>query len=181
MRLTSLSPLAPAAKPEQIRALVELIRGSHRLLAVTGAGLSTASGIPDYRSLNGSYSRGHKPILHSEFVKSEAARRRYWARSFVGWSYFARAEPNAAHHALAALEARGLLAGGLITQNVDGLHSAAGQRRVLDLHGRIDAVECLACQQRTQRAAFQQRLAEANAEWAASLGPLLPSEVNPEP
>ena len=175
--LSSLSPSAPVAKPEQIRQLVEHIRGARRLLCVTGAGLSTTSGIPDYRSPNGSYSRGHKPIQHAEFVKSEANRRRYWSRSFVGWRYFSRAEPNAAHHALAALEMHGHLAGGLITQNVDGLHSAAGHQHVLDLHGRIDTVECLACEQRTERATLQQRLAEANAAWVDSLGPVLPNEV----
>jgi NAD-dependent SIR2 family protein deacetylase len=107
--------------------------------------------------VNGSYSRGHKPIQHSEFVKSERAQQRYWARSFVAWQYFSRALPNEAHKALAALEAHGWVDGGLITQNVDGLHQAAGHANCLDLHGRIDAVECLGCGATTTRADLQAR------------------------
>ena len=177
--LPSLSPAAPPISPASLQALAEHVSGADRLLLVTGAGISTASGIPDYRSPGGSYSRGHKPIQHMEFVNSEKQRQRYWTRSFVGWQYFSRARPNAAHYALASLEQRGLARGGLITQNVDGLHSAAGHHDVLDLHGRIDAVECLSCGHRSSRASWQERLSAYNAEWARAMAANepLPSEM----
>eukprot|EP00966_Prymnesium_polylepis_P174589 4040134-Prymnesium_polylepis.1 len=124
--LPSLAPPAQPLSPPDLHSLVAHISAAERLLVVTGAGISTASGIPDYRSPRGSYSRGHKPIQHMELVLCAAARQRYWTQSFVGWRYFSRAQPNAAHTALAALEARGHVRAGLITQNVDGLHSAAG-------------------------------------------------------
>ena len=164
--LASLAPPAEALTPTQLMALVDHVSSSRRLLALTGAGISTASGIPDYRSPQGSYSRGHKPIQNMEFLKSESKRRRYWARSFMGWQYFSRARPNAAHIALAELEACGQLGGGVVTQNVDGLHSEAGQRTVIDLHGRIDEVHCRGCGERTQRRALQDRLSSANSAWA---------------
>jgi len=100
-------------------------------------------------------------MTYAEFVSGEAARRRYWARSHVGWARMARAEPNAGHHAIADLERIGALRG-LITQNVDGLHFAAGSRRVIDLHGRIADVICLGCSRRSARAALQDRLTAAN-------------------
>ena len=171
--LPSLSPPAVAPTALQLSALTSLVTASNNLLVVTGAGISTASGIPDYRSPQGSYSRGHKPIQHMEFVKSEVKRRRYWARSFVGWQYFSRARPNAAHLALAELEACGMLGAGVVTQNVDGLHSQAGQANVIDLHGRIDAVHCLTCGEETTRLALQERLADANSDWAAAMAPRL--------
>lgn len=177
--LPSLSPPAPYATPNDLESFIAHISNAERLLIVTGAGISTASGIPDYRSPAGSYSRGHKPIQHMEFVKKAQAQQRYWTRSFVGWQYFSRAQPNAAHTALAELEQRGRARGGLITQNVDGLHSAAGHVDVLDLHGRIDAVECLSCGHSSPRAVWQERLAEFNSDWAhemASNGPL-PGEM----
>ena len=121
--LSSLAPLALEPAKAEIDQLVAHITASQRLLVLTGAGISTHSGIPDYRSPNGSYSRGHKPVLHAEFVQSADQRRRYWARSYIGWAFFSRAAPNAAHAALAALERRGRLAH-LITQNVDRLHQA---------------------------------------------------------
>jgi NAD-dependent deacetylase sirtuin 4 len=105
-------------------------------------------------------------MQHMEFIKSAANRQRYWARSFVGWQYFSRARPNPAHEALASLEAAGWLRGGLITQNVDGLHVAAGSHSCLHLHGRIDTVECQMCGDLSPRAELQDRLAEANAAWA---------------
>ena len=123
-QLRSLAPAAPALAESELAALVDHFRGASRVACITGAGISTHSGIPDYRSPRGSYSRGHKPMQHQEFVKSAANRQRYWARSFVGWQYFSRARPNPAHQGLAALEAAGWLSGGLITQNVDGLHVA---------------------------------------------------------
>src|SRR3954469_12282670 len=109
--------------------LVELLREARRLVVLTGAGCSTASGIPDYRSPGGAWTR-HKPIYYSAFVRSEEVRRFYWARSFRGWTRFAAARPNAAHTALAELEQRGSMLQ-LITQNVDDLHQEAGSRAVI--------------------------------------------------
>lgn len=174
--LPSLAPSAARITTEQLAALTDHVLASRRLLVITGAGFSTHSGIPDYRSPNGSYSRGHTPIQHNAFMRDPAARRRYWTRSFVGWQYFSRAQPNAAHRALAELEAHGLVQE-TVTQNVDGLHSAAGMVNVLDLHGRIDAVECTECGVTSPRARLQERLREANAEWAASLPQLKPTEL----
>jgi len=144
------------------RSLVEFIASSKRLVVLTGAGCSTESGIPDYRSPGGAWAR-HKPIYYGEFVRSEEIRRFYWARSFRGWPRFAAARPNAAHRALAELESRGLVHF-LITQNVDDLHHEAGSRKVVQLHGRNRAVVCLDCRSEFGRAAIQQRLAELNPE-----------------
>lgn len=113
------------------------------LLVLTGAGCSTASGIPDYRDADGR-SKHRRPVLYADFVRSPGARRRYWARSVVGWPRVAQALPNQAHRALARLETHGRVSL-LVTQNVDGLHQKAGSRAVLDLHGRLDGVECLEC------------------------------------
>ena len=137
-----------------IEPLVELLRG-RRAVVVAGAGCSTESGIPDYRGPEGSL-RTRKPIQYQEFVRSEASRVRYWARSTVGWQRFSAARPNAGHHALAELEAGGAVSG-IITQNVDGLHHAAGSQRVVELHGTLGAVRCMACGQASPRAEFQQR------------------------
>ena len=164
--LRSLAPLAPRAADSELQALADHVRSASRLLCITGAGISTHSGIPDYRSPSGSYSRGHKPMQHLEFMKSSNNRQRYWARSFLGWQFFSRAQPNAAHSALASLEAQGWRRGGLSTQNVDGLHLAAGSRRCLHLHGRIDTVECQACGALSPRAELQLALKEANRAWA---------------
>jgi NAD-dependent SIR2 family protein deacetylase len=130
-----------------------------RLFVLTGAGCSTASGIPDYRDASGWKAR--PPMRYAEFTGSPAARRRYWARSLLGWPRVAQARPNAAHVALARLEAAGLVRN-LVTQNVDGLHQKAGSRRVLDLHGRLDEVECLACGAVVSRHDVQELLAAWN-------------------
>lgn len=147
---------APAVTSDPGAAL-DLLAG-RRLVALTGAGLSTDSGIPDYR---GPGSRPRNPMTYAEFVSGEPAQRRYWARSHVGWSRMRRADPNPGHVALAALEAAGIL-DGLITQNVDGLHGAAGHRSVIDLHGRIDEVVCLECRRITPRDDLQARLTALN-------------------
>jgi NAD-dependent SIR2 family protein deacetylase len=131
-------------------------------VALTGAGLSTDSGIPDYR---GPGAPARMPMTFSEFVSGPDAQQRYWARSHLGWSRMERAAPNAGHHALAALEARGGLRL-LITQNVDGLHEAAGSRALCALHGRIADVVCLACRALTSRASLHERLGELNPGWA---------------
>jgi NAD-dependent SIR2 family protein deacetylase len=132
---------------------------------LTGAGCSTASGIPDYRDADGEWRRG-KPVLFQDFVAQEHARRRYWARSLIGWRRMRTAQPNDAHRALARLESAGQLTQ-LVTQNVDGLHQAAGTRAVIDLHGRVDVVRCLRCDTRLPRAVLQEDLVRCNPQFAA--------------
>jgi NAD-dependent SIR2 family protein deacetylase len=143
------------------------------VLVLSGAGLSTESGIPDYRGPTG-LARRATPMTYQAFTGSAAARRRYWARSYLGWRHIARAVPNQGHHAVAQLGRRGLLAG-IITQNVDGLHQAAGASGVTELHGSLHRVICLSCGQRTARADLDQRLAAANPGWdvgsTASINP----------
>lgn len=151
----------------ELAALVALVRG-RRMVVLSGAGCSTESGIPDYRGVD-TPPRTRPPIQHREFVDREDARRRYWARSMLGWPRISSARPNAAHRALAALEERGAVAG-IITQNVDGLHGAAGSRTVVELHGALARVRCLACGAVTARHALQDRLAAANPRFAARAG-----------
>jgi len=148
----------------QIEDLSRFIRRHPRLFVLTGAGISTASGIPDYRDANGDWKRP-PPVQHHDFVHSAAVRQRYWARSLIGWQSFARARPNVCHATLAAWEAAGQVSS-LITQNVDGLHQAAGSTRVVDLHGRLDQVVCLQCAARSRRGALQQRLTALNPQFA---------------
>jgi NAD-dependent SIR2 family protein deacetylase len=136
-----------------------------RLFVLTGAGCSTRSGIPDYRDADGQWKRA-KPVTYQAFMGDEATRRRYWARSLVGWRRFSRAEPNDTHHALARLEATGKVEL-LLTQNVDRLHQAAGSAEVIDLHGRLDRVRCMACGERMARSEVQDDLARRNAGWLA--------------
>jgi NAD+-dependent protein deacetylase sirtuin 4 len=154
------------ADPGPLDALLDLLR-DRRVVVLAGAGCSTESGIPDYRGPEGSL-RVRKPMQYQEFTRSEAARVRYWARSTIGWPRLAAARPNAAHHALARLERDGA-AGGVITQNVDGLHQAAGSRRVVELHGSLAAVRCLECGRDERRDRFQERLRVLNARWEARL------------
>ena len=138
-----------------------------RVLILSGAGLSTESGIPDYRGPTG-LARRAQPMTYQAFTGSEAARRRYWARSYLGWRHVARAVPNDGHLAVAEISRRGLLTG-IITQNVDGLHQAAGAFGVTELHGSLHRVICLSCGQRTARAGLDRRLAAANPGWDARL------------
>ena len=142
--------------------LVALLSG-RRVVALTGAGCSTESGIPDYRGPD-TPPRARPPIQHREFVDKPDMRRRYWARSVLGWPRLATAAPNAGHRALAQLEAAGVLAG-VITQNVDGLHGRAGSRTVVELHGALARVVCLACGEITSRNDLQQRLLDRNPTW----------------
>jgi len=144
------------ASPVAVAAIAELLRG-RVWVALTGAGISTDSGIPDYR---GPTSIRATPMQYSEFVGSAEAQRRYWARSYLGWRRIGHAQPNVGHRALADLETAGLA--GVITQNVDGLHSAAGSKSVINLHGDIASVVCLDCGARSARSAVQRRLAGAN-------------------
>ncbi|HSP13573.1 MAG TPA: NAD-dependent protein deacetylase [Thermoanaerobaculia bacterium] len=145
--------------------LREFFDQSRRLVVLTGAGCSTESGIPDYRSPGGAWTR-HKPIYYSSFVRSADVRRFYWARSYRGWPRFAAARPNRAHAALAELETRGRVHQ-VITQNVDDLHQQAGSRAVVQLHGRNRLVVCLDCRAEFPREEMQHRLADANREWMA--------------
>jgi NAD-dependent SIR2 family protein deacetylase len=153
-------------------ALRDFIDRHPRLFVLTGAGCSTDSGIPDYRDADGEWKRG-RPVMLQDFVTHEHWRKRYWARSLVGWKLMQAARPNDAHRALAALDESGRLAG-LVTQNVDGLHQAAGSLGVIDLHGRVDVVRCMSCARCVPRAAVQNELAQRNpafAELAARAAP----------
>jgi len=144
--------------------LAQMLRGK-RLVALTGAGCSTESGIPDYRGA-GKPPRARPSIQHREFVDKAEHRRRYWARSLLGWPRLAAARPNDAHHALATLEGAGVV-GGLITQNVDGLHGAAGSRAVVELHGALARVRCLSCPSTLSRDELQDGLLAANPAFSA--------------
>jgi NAD-dependent SIR2 family protein deacetylase len=151
--------------------LRELIEGGD-VVVLSGAGISTESGIPDYRGPTGQL-RARLPMTFAEFAGSAAARRRYWARAHVGWRRMARARPNAGHHAVAGLQRRGALTG-IITQNVDGLHQAAGARDVVELHGGLRHVVCLDCEHRGSRVELDERLRAANPDFAERAGAINP-------
>ncbi len=148
-----------------IERLRELVRGKS-IVALTGAGLSTESGIPDYRSPEALARGVRRPIHGPEFARSEAVRKRYWARSALGWERMRLAEPNAGHRAIAELERRGDVAH-VVTQNVDRLHHKAGSRRVTELHGALAEVACLACGAVEDRDALQARIVALNPRWRA--------------
>ncbi|MFD1214713.1 NAD-dependent protein deacetylase [Arthrobacter sp. GCM10027362] len=162
-----------AEAPELLDRALALLGGA-RLAVLTGAGLSTDSGIPDYR---GPTSVPRTPMTYQQFVSDPAQRRRYWARNHAGWRHMHRAEPNAGHFAVARMEHAGLLTG-LITQNVDRLHSEAGSRHVIDLHGRFDEVICLGCRSIVSRSALAERLEALNPGFAA--GPSDAGDVAPD-
>ena len=179
---SALSAAVPLTQASLI-SLAELLFDHPGTLVLTGAGMSTDSGIPDYRGPDGQ--RRVTPMQHGEFVGSSAARQRYWARSFIGWQRFSHAEPNDCHHAVAALQARGVL-GPVITQNVDGLHQAAGSHDVTELHGTLAEVLCLTCGTRTDRDLLQARMAEQNpgfealASGEAPDGSRVSSQIRPD-
>jgi NAD-dependent SIR2 family protein deacetylase len=158
-----------AALDPDLRELVD----AGGVVVLSGAGLSTESGIPDYRGPSGTQRR-HTPMTYQTFVGSAAARRRYWARSYLGWRQIAGAQPNAGHRAVAELQAAGLV-DGIITQNVDGLHQAAGARDVIELHGGLDLVLCLDCGIRDTRIRTDERLRVVNEDFAARV-----ATVNPD-
>ncbi|SDM64369.1 NAD-dependent protein deacetylase, SIR2 family [Oryzisolibacter propanilivorax] len=158
--------------PALLPAPLTLLRNAPRWTVLTGAGISTGSGIPDYRDAAGAWKRP-APVMFQDFMAHAATRRRYWARSLIGWPVFARAQPNAAHQALAQLQAAGYV-GTLITQNVDGLHQRAGSTGVIDLHGRLDQTVCMGCGRRAPREEFQQALLQANPGWAHWRAPVAP-------
>lgn len=148
-------------------AMATLLRQHSRIIALTGAGCSTGSGIPDYRDTAGNWKHS-RPVLYPDFIGNPEVRRRYWARSSLGWPPFAAALPNQAHQALATLERSGLLSG-VITQNVDRLHQRAGSQAVVDLHGRLDVVRCLGCNARLPRAEWQAELGRENPDWSGTV------------
>lgn len=147
-----------------------------RIAVLTGAGISTDSGIPDYR---GPDSPRRTPMTLQQFVGDESFRRHYWARNHVGWRRIRRTSPNAGHRALVRWEDAGLLTG-IVTQNVDLLHEAAGSRDVVDLHGRYDEVVCLDCGRVTSRARLAERLDDLNPGFLETIGPLADIETAPD-
>ncbi|MEV4280966.1 NAD-dependent protein deacetylase [Actinoplanes xinjiangensis] len=156
---------------EQVARLDEWVAEGD-VVVLSGAGLSTDSGIPDYRGPSGSARRG-SPMTYQTFTGDPVARRRYWARSHLGWRTIGDARPNDGHRAVARLQERGLLAG-VITQNVDGLHQAAGARDVIELHGNLARVVCLACGDTSGRDELEGRLSAANPGFAAVAATLNP-------
>ncbi len=152
------------AEATDLDPLREFLERHARLFVLTGAGVSTDSGIPDYRDADGEWKRASRPVQFRDYMADPAMRRRYWARGLVGWRHLNRAAPNDAHRALARLERAGRVEL-LVTQNVDRLHQAAGSEAVVDLHGRADVVRCMACERRTPRAELQADLLELNPAW----------------
>jgi NAD-dependent SIR2 family protein deacetylase len=165
------------APTTDLTGVVEAVRAG-RVAVLSGAGLSTESGVPDYRGEHGTLRR-HTPMTYQEFTESEQARRRYWARSQVGWRAMTRALPNAGHRAVAALGAAGHVTG-VITQNVDGLQQAAGARDVVELHGGLNRVVCLNCRQVTGRAALDLRLRHANPGFEEAAERHRAARINPD-
>jgi NAD-dependent SIR2 family protein deacetylase len=157
--------MSPQKGCNPIGPLREFVHRHRRLFVLTGAGCSTASGIPDYRDADGEWKRVARPVMLHDFVANEHTRKRYWARSLVGWKRMSGARPNDAHRSLATLEREGRIEQ-LVTQNVDGLHQAAGSQNVIDLHGRVDVVRCMSCEQRSPRTQLQEELAARNPAFA---------------
>jgi NAD-dependent SIR2 family protein deacetylase len=163
---------APAAATTALDALADQVAEGD-VVVLSGAGLSTDSGIPDYRGATGTLRR-HTPMTYQTFIRDPRGRHRYWARSFVGWRQIRTARPNAGHVAVGELQAVGVL-GGVITQNVDGLHQAGGARDVVELHGGLDRTVCLNCGDVASRGALDDRLHEANPDFRART-----DEINPD-
>jgi NAD-dependent SIR2 family protein deacetylase len=163
-------PLADAAA---LSGALDLLRHGE-VVVLSGAGLSTESGIPDYRGPTGAYSRNHTPMNYQTFTSNADARRRYWARSYLGWRQMTSAVPNAGHAGVAALQSSGALSG-IITQNVDGLQQRAGAHDVIELHGGLDRTICLNCGDLASRVLLDQRLTAANPRFTAHV-----SRINPD-
>jgi NAD-dependent deacetylase sirtuin 4 len=179
------------ALSEKVQMLLDWWKDKQSVLCITGAGLSTESGIPDYRGYNGSYHKGHEPMIHQQFMESEYQRKRYWGRSMVGWRAFYDTQPNLGHFALADLERMGRLGVtmedkeifyepdeavdfsftsgqqklSIVTQNVDSLHQQAGSKHIMQLHGGGNRVKCMQCGVKSERIQFHQKLQEENREW----------------
>ena len=178
--MSVIAELPPITETE-LEELARFVGRSRRTAVLTGAGCSTESGIPDYRGPEGTWHR-RRPMQYGEFVRSEPARRYYWARNYRGWPLFDAASPNVTHHALARLEAMRLLSV-VITQNVDPLHRRAGSRNLIELHGQSDRVMCLDCGIRSPRVALQERMTELNRGWltqAAGVNPDGDAEIDRE-
>ncbi|MCC6495012.1 MAG: NAD-dependent deacetylase [Propionibacteriaceae bacterium] len=165
----------PPAGPAELESAVAVLTG-HRLVVLTGAGLSTDSGLPDYR---GPDARPRNPMTYSQFVGDPGYRRHYWARNHLGWHSMSRTEPNPGHLALAALERAGKVVG-VITQNVDRLHQRAGSQRVVDLHGHYDRIRCLACDWECTRAQLDDRLLALNPGFLERVSELGDVEIAPD-
>ncbi|KAI9552994.1 hypothetical protein GHT06_020881 [Daphnia sinensis] len=156
-------PHHEAVIESQLEKLQMLVDSSTNILILTGAGVSTESGIPDYRSeVVGLYARSnHRPIQHQDFMRSKHVRQRYWARNFVGWSKFSTVQPNASHFVLASWERHGKISS-IVTQNVDRLHHKAGSKATVELHGCAHEVKCMKCNYEMSRDEFQRILTELN-------------------
>ncbi|XP_060775604.1 NAD-dependent protein lipoamidase sirtuin-4, mitochondrial isoform X2 [Neoarius graeffei] len=168
-------PSSSSADRSSLEQLQTFVSQASRLFVLTGAGLSTESGIPDYRSERvGLYARtDRRPMQHTEFMCSSKARQRYWARNYVGWPLFSSHLPNSAHYALRDWEEKGKVRW-LVTQNVDALHSKAGHQRLTELHGCSHRVVCMGCGHLTAREEMQKRFAALNPGWEASAGEVAP-------
>ena len=167
---SSYSPKAPLPKKDDLQKLNKFIQDCNQLLVLSGAGLSTESGIPDYRSKDvGLYDRAnHKPMTHHEFMNSIQGRQRYWARNFLGWERFIKHRPNSAHFKLSELEKIGKVHWH-VTQNVDGLHCEAGSKYVTELHGSMHRVICLNCKAIFNRSKLQKTFHDLNRDWSSTI------------
>lgn len=167
----TLAPYQAHAPAAEIARLIDMLHG-RRATVLSGAGVSTESGIPDYRGPTGSL-RTRRPIQYREFIASAEARQRYWARSTIGWPRMKEVHPNAGHDAIARLQHAGVVRD-IITQNVDGLHQAAGARDVVELHGSLAEVVCLECGRIESRENLQERMLEANPRWLTLTAEIAP-------
>lgn len=163
------SKFVPKISPptgSMVRQLQSFVDGHRQLLVLTGAGISTESGIPDYRSENvGLYARkNYKPMQYQDFIKSAALRQRYWARSYVGWPGYSKIVPAQTHKTLSSWERLGF-PHWLVTQNVDGLHKKAGSEKMTELHGTLYEVGCLQCKSTISRTEYQERIKSLNPIW----------------
>lgn len=161
----TLTQSQPEEISERAKDLAEFFNTHSNVLVLTGAGISVPSGIPEYRDENGNWKHS-RPVQYKEFMRSALVYRRYWARSTLGWRVMGRAAPNAAHRALAQLEAANLI-DCVVTQNVDRLHTRAGQRDVVNLHGHLGTASCQQCHLQVEREALQEHLEASNADWLA--------------